>query len=155
MEALDKHVDGQISQRGTEHLDTDGAVIAPVAQRRGEPIEFQHSLARRRATVQGFADQTVTRFRRQRISELNVGDVVQRDRRQVVPRAVAEAEVPGIDHQAGTPTAARGPHPLHAVADRRNRSQRAEFHRHAGTHIVKEPGAALNVRVRHRLGENR
>jgi len=64
--------------------------------------------------VQGLADQAVTRFRCQRIGELQIGDVVEGYRCKVFPCVVAEAEVPGVDYQAGTPTAARGPHDVHA-----------------------------------------
>jgi hypothetical protein len=71
-----------------------------------------------------------------RIGELEIGDVVERYRRQVVPRIVTETEVPGVHHQAGAPSTARGPDHVHSVADRRNRSEPGAFHRHAGAGIV-------------------
>jgi hypothetical protein len=53
--------------------------------------------------------------------------------------------VPGVDHQA---RAARATvhrlHDLHAVSDRRNRSERAEFHGHPDARVGKSFGAALN-----------
>ena len=136
---------GSSAKLRAEHLDADGAIPAAVEQRRSEAVQFENAFARKGATVQALADHALSIFGLQRIGELQIGDVVERYRRQVVPRVVTEAEVPGVDHQAGTPAAARGPHDLHAVADRRNRAQRGVFHRHARAYTVKQLGAALNA----------
>ena len=64
----------------------------------------------------------------ERVVELDVRDVFEGHRRQVVPRAVAEAEMPGVDYQSDVASAApRPPHHLHRVPDRRNRPERAEL----------------------------